>query len=66
MSMSVIVGNPKAGSRTLAADHGWEADETLESYSTVRHDGSRRAFAVPRMPLPDPDLEIDDKQETRA
>lgn len=50
----------------LAADHGWEADETLESYSTVRHDGTRRAFAVPRMPLPDPDLEIDDKQETRA
>lgn len=50
----------------LAADHGWEADETLESYAAVRHDGSRRAFAVPRMPLPDPDLEIDDKQETRA
>ncbi|WP_257953780.1 DUF3375 family protein [Nocardioides sp. B-3] len=50
----------------LAAEHGWESDDTLESYATVRHDGSRRAFAVPRMPLPDPDLAHDDQQETPA
>ncbi|WP_232820066.1 DUF3375 domain-containing protein [Nocardioides allogilvus] len=50
----------------LAADRGWEAEEALESYSAVRHDGSRRTFALPRMPLPDPDLGHDNQQETPA
>lgn len=40
----------------LAADHGWHPEETLEQFAAVRPDGSRRTFAVPRTPLPDPDL----------
>lgn len=40
----------------LAADRGWETEDEVESFAAVRHDGSRRTFAVPRMPLPDPDL----------
>lgn len=40
----------------LAADRGWEADDDLEHYTAVRPDGTRRRFAVPRTPLPDPDL----------
>jgi hypothetical protein len=39
----------------LAADRDWGTEETLESFATVRPDGSRRTFAVPRTPLPDPD-----------
>lgn len=50
----------------LAAERGWETDDALESYATVRHDGTHRLFAVPRMPLPDPDLEHDNPQETSA
>lgn len=41
----------------LAADHAWETEQATESYAAVRPDGSRRTFAVPRTPLPDPDLE---------
>ncbi|WP_243060645.1 DUF3375 domain-containing protein [Nocardioides sp. SR21] len=41
----------------LAADRDWRAEEDLEPYAAVRPDGSRRTFAVPRTPLPDPDLE---------
>ncbi|GAA4381903.1 DUF3375 domain-containing protein [Nocardioides caricicola] len=41
----------------LAADRGWRPDDTVEPYAAVRPDGSRRTFAVPRTPLPDPDLE---------
>ncbi|QCW51044.1 DUF3375 family protein [Nocardioides dongxiaopingii] len=40
----------------LAADHEWEADDVAESFAAVRPDGTRRTFAVPRLPLPDPDL----------
>jgi len=40
----------------LAADRGWEHEEAPEPYAAVRHDGSRRTFAVPRLRLPDPDL----------
>lgn len=40
----------------LAADRDWDTEESTESYGTVRHDGTRRTFAVPKMPLPDPDL----------
>lgn len=40
----------------LAADHAWETEEVTEEFAAVRPDGSRRTFAVPRMPLPDPDL----------
>lgn len=47
----------------LAADHGWETEEEAESFAAVRPDGSRRAFAVPRMPLPDPDLDRDDRDD---
>ncbi|KRF11311.1 hypothetical protein ASG90_16235 [Nocardioides sp. Soil797] len=36
----------------LAADRGWEGTEDLEEYAAQRHDGSRRSFAVPRLPLP--------------
>lgn len=39
----------------LAADRDWESEGTLERFDAVRPDGTRRAFAVPRMPLPDPD-----------
>ena len=41
----------------LAADRDWRAEDTVEPYAAVRPDGSRRTFAVPRTPLPDPDLE---------
>ncbi|WP_110240033.1 DUF3375 domain-containing protein [Nocardioides gilvus] len=40
----------------LAADRGWEAKETRELYTARRNDGSGRTFAVPLLPLPDPDL----------
>jgi len=49
----------------LAADRGWGTEDAVESFAAVRHDGSRRTFGVPRMPLPDPDLDPQDK-ETRA
>jgi hypothetical protein len=47
----------------LAADHEWTAAGDVETYAAIRPDGTRRAFAVPRTPLPDPDL---DERETRA
>jgi hypothetical protein len=47
----------------LAADREWAAGDDVETYAAIRPDGSRRAFAVPRTPLPDPDL---DERETRA
>ena len=40
----------------LAADREWRAEESVEPFEAVRPDGSRRTFAVPRTPLPDPDL----------
>ncbi|MGZ4483767.1 MAG: DUF3375 domain-containing protein [Nocardioidaceae bacterium] len=40
----------------LAADRDLPAEPTLERYRAVRADGSERTFAVPRVPLPDPDL----------
>ncbi|MGZ4436864.1 MAG: DUF3375 domain-containing protein, partial [Nocardioidaceae bacterium] len=40
----------------LAADRELPAEPTLERYRAVRADGSERTFAVPRVPLPDPDL----------
>jgi hypothetical protein len=43
----------------LAADHGLTAEDHTESYAALRADGSRRTFDVPRLPLPDPDLEKD-------
>ncbi|GCD88755.1 DUF3375 domain-containing protein [Nocardioides sp. LS1] len=39
----------------LAAGRDWGSEEDLEAYDAVRPDGSRRAFAVPRTRLPDPD-----------
>jgi hypothetical protein len=50
----------------LAADHGWEPEDAAESYAAVRHDGSRRTFAVPRLPLPDPDLGPDPAPDSEA
>jgi hypothetical protein len=54
----------------LAADRDWRAEESLEAFEAVRPDGSRRTFAVPRTPLPDPDLPETREQtqptETRA
>ncbi len=44
-------------------------DAPAETYVAVRHDGTRRTFAVPRVPLPDPDLDADldpHDQEARA
>jgi hypothetical protein len=41
----------------LAANREWRAEEALEQFAAVRPDGSRRTFAVPRTPLPDPDLQ---------
>jgi hypothetical protein len=40
----------------LAADRELPAEPALERYRAVRPDGSERTFAVPRVPLPDPDL----------
>jgi hypothetical protein len=40
----------------LAADREWASDDVTEQFAAVRPDGSRRTFAVPRTPLPDPDL----------
>jgi len=53
----------------LAADRDWETEESVETFAAVRPDGTRRAFAVPRTPLPDPDLdrrETTQESETRA
>ncbi|WP_309650743.1 DUF3375 domain-containing protein [Nocardioides sp.] len=47
----------------LAADREWEAEDAVEDFAAVRPDGSRRTFAVPRLPLPDPDRP---ESETRA
>lgn len=48
----------------LAAERGWEADDGAEVYTAVRHDGSRRAFAVPTTRLPDPDLGREGEKDT--
>ncbi len=40
----------------LAADRELPAESDHELYLAVRPDGSERTFAVPRVPLPDPDL----------
>jgi len=47
----------------LAADREWETEDAAELFAAVRPDGSRRTFAVPRTPLPDPDLH---ESETHA
>ena len=47
----------------LAADRDWETEDAVETFAAVRPDGSRRTFAVPRTPLPDPDRR---ESETRA
>jgi hypothetical protein len=47
----------------LAADREWQAEDTVESFATLRPDGTRRTFSVPRTPLPDPDRQ---ESETRA
>lgn len=41
----------------LAADRGWETQEAVESFATIRPDGTTRTFGVPVLPLPDPDLD---------
>ncbi|HEY0951076.1 DUF3375 domain-containing protein [Nocardioides sp.] len=46
----------------LAADRAWRAEDALEPFVAVRPDGTRRTFAVPRTPLPDPDLEKDGRR----
>ncbi|WGY04164.1 DUF3375 domain-containing protein [Nocardioides sp. QY071] len=48
----------------LAADREWTTEDALEEFAAVRPDGSRRTFAVPRTPLPDPDLE-NTREESR-
>ena len=40
----------------LAADRELPADAAVEEYRAVRPDGTERTFAVPRVPLADPDL----------
>ncbi|UDY23663.1 DUF3375 domain-containing protein [Nocardioides sp. Kera G14] len=55
----------------LAADEGWQAQQTVEeteSFAAVRPDGSTRTFAVPRLLLPDPDLDpsFDPTHDTTA
>jgi hypothetical protein len=40
----------------LAAGRELPADPALEPYRAVRPDGTERTFAVPRVPLDDPDL----------
>lgn len=39
----------------LAAERQWRTEDATESFVALRPDGTRRAFAVPRTPLPDPD-----------
>ncbi|HEU4514970.1 MAG TPA: DUF3375 domain-containing protein [Nocardioidaceae bacterium] len=46
----------------LAADRELPAERAVESYRAVRPDGSERTFAVPRVPLPDPDLASTQKE----
>lgn len=50
----------------LAAGRDWGSEESLEAYAAVRPDGTERTFAVPRTPLPDPDLQHDLTTETEA
>jgi hypothetical protein len=42
----------------VAADRDLAVAADLEHYRAVRPDGSERMFAVPRVPLPDPDLPV--------
>jgi hypothetical protein len=49
----------------LAADRDWEAEDVVELFATLRPDGSSRTFAVPRMPLPDPDRPDRPEKEAR-
>jgi hypothetical protein len=51
------------GLLNLAAARDWEAQGEPEAFASVRPDGTRRTFAVPRTPLPDPDRR---ESETRA
>ncbi|WP_110182632.1 DUF3375 domain-containing protein [Nocardioides solisilvae] len=41
----------------LAADRSLDADGGTETYRARRADGTERVFEVPRVPLPDPDLD---------
>ncbi|GGD30765.1 DUF3375 domain-containing protein [Nocardioides daphniae] len=41
----------------LAADRGWAVTDETETYAALRNDGTGRTFTVPRLPLPDPDLD---------
>jgi hypothetical protein len=50
----------------LAADREWQTEDTAELFPAVRPDGSRRTFAVPRTPLPDPDLTQPDLHESET
>lgn len=50
----------------LAADRGWSVGDGAERYDAVRPDGSRRSFTLPRLALPDPDLDRDDPREART
>lgn len=50
----------------LAADREWGPEETVEDYVALRPDGSTRTFAVPRTPLPDPDLNASEERESHA
>ncbi|QCX27869.1 DUF3375 domain-containing protein [Nocardioides jishulii] len=47
----------------LAADRGWTVTDETETYAALRNDGTGRIFTVPRLPLPDPDL---DESESHA
>jgi len=50
----------------LAADHDWHAEQALESYRALRPDGSRREFAVPRLPLTESAASTDVSQESET
>ncbi|HWI44328.1 MAG TPA: DUF3375 domain-containing protein [Nocardioides sp.] len=47
----------------IAANQGLRSDDVTEPFDAVRPDGTQRTFAVPRTPLPDPDL---DREDARA
>lgn len=47
----------------LAADREWLSEEELEAFVAVRPDGTRRTFAVPRTPLPDPDRRPETRED---
>jgi hypothetical protein len=49
----------------LAADRELPAEPAFEHYRAVRPDGSERTFAVPRVPLPDPDPAVRPTEDPR-